>query len=105
MRPRFTPLAMILLFSLFAQPCSSTPSFYYRIRLVGFIGLACASLASPAAPSTSEPSPHRPRIAVVLSGGAVRGSAHVGVLKALEQQRIPVDFICGTSMGALIGGL
>jgi NTE family protein len=47
----------------------------------------------------------RPRIALVLSGGAARGSAHVGVLKVLEENRIPVDFIAGTSMGAIIGGM
>ena len=47
----------------------------------------------------------RPRIALVLSGGAVRGFAHVGILKVLEENRIPVDFIAGTSMGAIVGGL
>lgn len=49
--------------------------------------------------------PHRPRIALVLSGGASRGAAHVGVLKVLEQEHIPIDFICGTSMGAIVGGM
>src|SRR6266511_6094413 len=52
-----------------------------------------------------EPAAHRPRIALVLSGGAARGSAHVGVLKVIEENRIPVDFIAGTSMGAIIGGM
>ncbi len=47
----------------------------------------------------------RPRVGLVLSGGGARGFAHVGVLHALEQARIPVDFIVGTSMGAIIGGL
>ena len=47
----------------------------------------------------------RPKIALVLSGGAVRGAAHVGVLKVIEEKGIPVDFIAGTSMGAIIGGL
>jgi NTE family protein len=47
----------------------------------------------------------RPRVALVLSGGGARGSAHVGVLKVLEEQRIPIDFITGTSMGAIVGGL
>ncbi len=51
----------------------------------------------------SEPS--RPRIGLVLSGGGARGLAHVGVLKVLERERIPVDVIVGTSMGAIIGGL
>lgn len=47
----------------------------------------------------------RPKIGLVLSGGAARGLAHVGVLKALEEQGIRIDAIAGTSMGAVIGGL
>jgi NTE family protein len=47
----------------------------------------------------------RPRIGLVLSGGGARGLAHVGVLKVLERERIPIDVIAGTSMGAIIGGL
>ena len=47
----------------------------------------------------------RPRIGLVLSGGGARGLAHVGVLKVLERERIPIDAIAGTSMGAIIGGL
>lgn len=45
----------------------------------------------------------RPRIGLVLAGGGAKGGAHIGVLKVLEQQRIPIDCIAGTSMGALIG--
>lgn len=47
----------------------------------------------------------RPRIGLVLSGGGARGLTHVGVLKVLERERIPVDVIAGTSMGAIVGGL
>ena len=47
----------------------------------------------------------RPKIGLVLSGGGARGFAHVGVLKVLEENHIPVDYITGASMGALIGGL
>lgn len=47
----------------------------------------------------------RPRVGVVLSGGGARGAAHVGVLRVLEELRIPVDCIAGTSMGAIVGGL
>ncbi|MDY5969058.1 MAG: patatin-like phospholipase family protein [Bacteroidales bacterium] len=47
----------------------------------------------------------RPKVAVVLSGGGAKGSAHVGALKMIEQMGIPVDMVVGTSMGALIGGL
>ncbi|UCD55061.1 MAG: patatin-like phospholipase family protein [Candidatus Omnitrophota bacterium] len=45
----------------------------------------------------------RPKIALVLGGGGARGISHIGVLKALEKHRIPVDFIVGTSIGAVIG--
>jgi NTE family protein len=45
----------------------------------------------------------RPRICLVLSGGGARGAAHVGVLKVLDEYRIPIDCIAGTSMGALVG--
>ena len=46
----------------------------------------------------------RPRIGLALSGGAARGIAHVGVLRALEENNIPIDAIAGASAGALIGG-
>src|SRR6187549_3229601 len=47
----------------------------------------------------------RPRIGLVLSGGGARGAAHIGVLKVLEENHVPVDAIAGTSMGAVVGGL
>lgn len=45
----------------------------------------------------------RPRVCLVLSGGGARGTAHIGVLKALSELRVPVDCIAGTSFGALVG--
>lgn len=45
----------------------------------------------------------RPRIGLVLSGGGARGAAHIGVLKVLEELRVPVDVIAGTSMGSIVG--
>ena len=47
----------------------------------------------------------QPKVGLVLSGGAARGLAHIGVLKALEEQGVRIDAIAGTSMGAVIGGL
>ena len=47
----------------------------------------------------------RPKIALVLSGGGARGGAHVGVLKVLEKNKIPIDILVGTSMGSFVGGL
>jgi NTE family protein len=48
---------------------------------------------------------NRPRVGLALSGGAARGIAHVGVLRALEENAIPIDAIAGASAGALVGGL
>ncbi len=67
--------------------------------------LPAATLAQPVSPPDAAPAAQRPRTALVLSGGGARGFAHVGVLKALEEARVPVDLIVGTSMGAIIGGL
>src|SRR3989442_6290127 len=47
----------------------------------------------------------RPRVGLALSGGAARGMAHIGVLRALEESAIPIDAIAGASAGALVGGL
>jgi NTE family protein len=58
-----------------------------------------------ATPPVAADTHHRPRVGLVLSGGGARGAAHIGVLKILEQMRIPVDAIAGTSMGAVVGGL
>ncbi|KAG5193025.1 hypothetical protein JKP88DRAFT_346394 [Tribonema minus] len=44
-------------------------------------------------------------VGLVLGGGGARGMAHVGLIRALEEQQIPVDYIAGTSIGALVGGL
>ena len=46
----------------------------------------------------------RPKIGLVLGGGGARGAAHIGVLEVLEELKIPVDCVAGTSMGALIAG-
>lgn len=46
----------------------------------------------------------RPKVALVLSGGGARGFAHIGVLRVLKEMRIPIDFVVGTSMGAVVGG-
>jgi NTE family protein len=49
--------------------------------------------------------PTRERVGLVLSGGGARGLTHIGVLQVLEELRVPVDCVAGTSMGAIIGGL
>ena len=47
----------------------------------------------------------RPKIGLVLSGGGARGAAHVGVIRLIEEMHIPIDYVVGTSMGAIVGGL
>lgn len=68
-------------------------------------GLLLAVWQPPATAAETAAQPSRPRVGLVLSGGGARGLAHVGVLEALEEQRIPIDAIAGTSMGAVVGGL
>jgi NTE family protein len=66
------------------------------------------SLAGPAVAQTAPsatPQGTRPKVCVVLSGGGARGLAHIGVLKVLDELRVPVDCIAATSMGAIVGGL
>ena len=45
------------------------------------------------------------KVGVVLSGGGAKGLYHIGVLQALEENEVPIDYIAGTSMGAIIAGL
>ena len=61
---------------------------------------AMASAQSATAPAAGTP----PRIGLALSGGGARGIAHVGVLKVLDEMRIPIHCVTGTSMGAIVGG-
>lgn len=49
--------------------------------------------------------PNRKKVGLVLSGGGAKGVAHIGVIKVLEEAGIPIDYIAGTSMGAIVGGL
>jgi len=70
---------------------------FKRLQLILFVIGSVLSL-----PAVSD---ERPKIGLVLSGGGARGAAHIGVLKVLEAHRIPVDYIAGTSMGSIVGGL
>ena len=44
-------------------------------------------------------------VGLVLSGGGAKGMAHIGVIRVLEENNIPIDYIAGTSIGAIVGGL
>ncbi|EHH1097824.1 TPA: patatin-like phospholipase family protein [Vibrio parahaemolyticus] len=80
---------------------SSSPMSRYFALWVSLFLIATPSVAQ----VKNEDTPTRPKVAVVLAGGGAKGAAHIGVLKALEEMRIPVDIITGTSMGAYVGGL
>jgi NTE family protein len=76
--------------------------------LAAAVGLALAlsaAVAGASEPALAAATPARPRTALVLGGGGARGAAHVGVLKVMEELHVPVDFIVGTSMGSIVGGL
>jgi NTE family protein len=80
--------------------------------LIGILILlpACRSAPGPVPtppPVVSEPPPPppKPKVGLVLGGGAARGFAHVGVIRVLEQEKIPIDLVVGTSVGSLIGAL
>src|SRR5262245_48013390 len=47
----------------------------------------------------------RKKIGLVLGGGGARGIAHIGVIRVLEEMRVPIDYVAGTSMGSIVGGL
>lgn len=87
--------------------------FFYLASFASLVSLSTNGLASepPTQPvqtsfgqALSEPKPVD-RIGLVLGGGGARGAAHVGVLKVLEREKVPIAFIAGTSMGAIVGGL
>ena len=69
-----------------------------------FAILLLLCILSPAS-SFAEETKKRPKIGLVLGGGGAKGAAHIGVLKVLEEQNIPVDYIAGTSMGAIVAAL
>jgi NTE family protein len=66
--------------------------------------MAPAPQLLPLPPQARPGGPHRPKVALVLSGGGARGFAHIGVLRVLQELHIPVDFVVGTSMGSVVGG-
>jgi len=76
--------------------CSCVAAF---CLLAALHGASAADTPTPA----QEQQARRPHIALALGGGGAKGAAHIGVIKVLEEMRIPVDCIAGTSMGAIVG--
>jgi len=78
----------------------ATASVLTTVLLAG-----CAAAPRAAAPPPAAVQEVRPRIGLALGGGGARGFAEVGVLRVLEQEKIPIDLVVGTSVGALVGAL
>lgn len=81
----------------------------FKIIFTVLISITCVLIEArePSLPtSTFEPTTFKSpeRVALVLGGGGARGSAHIGVLEVLERERVPIDCVVGTSMGALVAG-
>src|SRR5688500_18908703 len=96
------------------RPCAPRATLVVAIA----VALGCAACAAPLRrpvqppPSTEAERPFariakdagRPSVGVAFGGGSARGLAHVGVIRWMEQHRIPIDVAAGTSMGGLVGG-
>lgn len=77
-----------------------------RILAISILLILSVPLLRAEEPETAPaPQRKRPTVGVVLSGGGAKGMAHIGVLKMLEELDIPVDYIVGTSIGSIIGGI
>ena len=77
----------------------------FSLAVVTLLLSGSVSLAVPQDTADAAEAPRRPRIGLALAGGGARGGALVGVLKVLEELRIPVDYVSGTSIGSIVGGL
>ena len=75
-----------------------------RVLFLSII-LALLSTSAPLRAAGSDSIPATQSVGLVLSGGGAKGIAHIGVIQALEDNNIPIDYIAGTSMGAIVGSL
>src|SRR5216683_2918929 len=87
--------------------CPHRSSLHLLLTFVvasGVLGQQAPEYSSPAKSATSDHA-DRPKIGVALEGGGALGLAHIGVLQWFEDHHVPIDYIAGTSMGGLVGGL
>lgn len=83
-------------------PASAALALLLALALT--LGAAWPGVAAAEPPKVS-PEGRRPTVALVLGGGAARGISHLGLIQALEENGVPIDFVVGTSMGSIVGGL
>jgi NTE family protein len=79
--------------------------FLCLIAVVFFVASCQSAVGTGVRPPEPIPVKKEPKIALVLGGGSAKGFAHVGVIRVLEQEKIPIHMIVGTSVGSLIGGI
>jgi len=84
---------------------SSRLSAHFQPLRLGPALLVVLASSHPGVSQTVPQTSERLRIGVALEGGGALGLAHIGVLRWFEQHHIPVDYLAGTSMGGLVGGL
>ena len=91
------------------QMNNDIPSYAFRrcfyVAAITLLVVAPLTAFADCGPTTEDEFKSRPRIGLALSGGGARGAAHIGVIRVLQEQKVPIDCIAGTSMGAIIGGL
>ena len=75
------------------------------MKRLSFLLAICLLTANVMAQQPNSSQASRPKVGVVLGGGGAKGASHIGVLKYIEELGIPVDYVAGTSMGSIIGGL
>ena len=85
------------------QPIDLINIFHYKMRQILLILMGLIAFASTASATSSAKT--RKKVGLVLSGGGAKGIAHIGALKIIEEVGIPIDYVVGTSMGSIIGGL
>lgn len=81
---------------------SKHATLFAALCIIGFALLSCQTTTKPTAVFKEK---REPKIALVLGGGSAKGFAHIGVIRVLEQEKIPIHMIVGTSVGSLIGGI
>ena len=76
-----------------------------RICIKALCALLLLTISITSYSQDTTPESSRPKVGLVLSGGGAKGAAHIGVLKYIEEAGIPIDYIAGTSMGSIVGGM